>query len=95
MRGTHVSSADRLEEGVDELLLAREVAGRRCAGHDAMDPGEVLGPAEFVGVLTEEDDRIARRGEGETCGVRGVVEHADHADRGRGVDRALRILVVE
>src|SRR2546429_5736699 len=96
-------------EAIDEALFGVELDGGRFAGDDSADRSGIFRGGEFarksrgadgarssVGVRTvEKKDDVARVAEGHFKHAGNVVENAEHADDGSGIDRFAEGFVVE
>src|SRR5690625_5740962 len=81
-----MACADQLEDGFDGAGLELEIHGRRRAGLEPMNRGEVLTAAQSRPELPEQVNAavFVREGEGGAPGHVGKYTH--HADRRRGLD---------
>src|SRR5437899_803181 len=96
-------------EAIDEALFGVELDGGRFAGDDSADRSGIFRGGEFarksrgadgarssIGVRTvEKKDDVARVAEGHFKHAGNVVENAEHADDGSGIDRFAEGFVVE
>ena len=91
----HQSGADQSPHRIlnSEFVVVIEL-GRR-PGFNAVDGEQVMRGAELVTRFAKENDDISGRFEKLGRDMSGILNDADHSDRGRGIDRARRAFVVK
>ena len=95
MGGLEKPLLDHRQHGVLEPAFSEEIDGGRLSRHEAFHHIEVFRGTQLLGVVAEQDDRVARVLKGVAGDVIHVLHDADHADDRCGVDRHAIRLVVE
>ncbi len=93
--GVQQPVSNHRQHGVLEPAFSEEIDLGWLSGHEALHHVEVLRGSQFVGIVTEEDDRIAYVLKSVASDVIHVFEDADHADDRRRVDRRPAGLIIE